>query len=372
MGRKKDCKGCSSIKEPPLYNYHKDCCTERLIKADYMSKEKDDRKQLFDSAVSFLSDHSVKNAPLTKKVEFLQSKGLTQEEVELALKESQKSPQDSGLTYRELSGASREEPLYEAVPPPLPKRDWKDYFIMATATAGLFYGVYEVARRYVIPNILPESKSKLEQDKEEIQSYFEKVDKVLEAIEQEQEKVRNSDNEKLKELDDTIYQLQTCLDQNAKSREKMEDEFKMLKLEMVNLQTTIDKYVLSNKNSKDLDKIANEVNSLKNLISATVVEETSGASSDSLGHRSPLAKNPLPGAKDIPSAAEILAKLNIGKKDSESSTPAWKKAREESVSSGLSIPEWQKRSLNEVNVPNWQENLETAEMEESNKNSESS
>ncbi|CCE93612.1 Pex14p TDEL_0G02450 [Torulaspora delbrueckii] len=340
-----------------------------------MSEVKDDRRQLFDSAVSFLSDDSVKNAPLTKKIEFLQSKGLTQEEVELALKEAQNPRRQPNLSYKELSGASgapREDIMYEAVPPPIPRRDWKDYFIMATATAGLFYGVYELTRRYVVPNILPEAKSKLEQDKEEIQSYFDKVDKVLNAIEQEQEKVRNKDDEKLEELEATIYQLRTCLDQTTKSRDKMEDEFKMLKLEMINLQTTIDKYILNNKNVKELEKINTEVNSLKSLISATMAEDASGASTESLGLKSPLAKNLVPGAKDIPSAAEILAKLNMGKKDSDSSIPAWKKAREESVgSAGLSIPEWQKKSLNEVVVPNWQENLETAEMEEENKNNES-
>lgn len=333
-----------------------------------MSKVKDDRRQLFDSAVSFLRDDSVKDAPLTKKVEFLQSKGLTQEEVELALKESQEqsraTPQAT-QSYKELRGVPRDEAMYEAVPPPLPRRDWKDYFVMATASAGLFYGVYELTRRFVVPNILPESKSKLEQDKEEIQSYFDKVDKVLEAIEQEQEKARNKDDQKLEELEGTIYQLQTCLEQTTKSRDKMEDEFKMLKLEMINLQSTIDKHILNNRNVKELEKITSEVNSLKSLISSSIVEDASGASSDSLGHKSPLSKNSVPGAKDIPSAAEILAKLNVGKRDTESSTPAWKKAREQTVSSAdLSIPEWQKNSLNEVNVPNWQDNLEAAETEQ--------
>lgn len=333
-----------------------------------MSKVKDDRKDLFQSAVSFLGDASVKEAPLTKKIEFLQSKGLTQEEVELALREAQEKSNDkhSGSTFRELSGARHDEPIYEAMPPPIPRRDWKDYFVMATATAGLLYGVYELTRRYVIPNLLPDSKSKLEQDKEEIQSYFDKVDKVLNAIEEEQEKSRARDDEKLEELEATIYQLQTCLEKTAKTRDKMEDEFKMLKLEVINLQSTIDKHILNRENVRELEKVNNELSSLKNLINSTMSGNANGQ--DGRGHKSPLSKNAIPGADAIPSAADILTKLNLDKREG---TPAWKKAREESLGSAeSSIPEWQKSSLNEVNIPNWQNTLERAELEEDNENSE--
>lgn len=334
-----------------------------------MTAVKESRKELFDSAVSFLGDPSVKDAPLTKKVEFLQSKGLTQSEVELALKESQETPKDSKkpLSFQtEGHRISGDDHLYEAVPPPLPRRDWKDYFVMATATAGLFYGVYEITKRYVIPNMLPEAKSKLEQDKEEIQSQFDKVDRVLNAIEQEQEVFRTKDDEKLEELENTIVQLQNCLEQTTNTREKMEGEFKILKLEMTNLQSTIDKFILNKDGLRELEKINAEMNSLKSLIkNSGFSESSSGNNSENNGHNSPLPKNFVPGADAIPSAAEILSKMNIGKKDTNSNTPAWKKAREESLGATTSsIPEWQKNSLNEVNVPNWQHTVEAAEHEQ--------
>lgn len=334
-----------------------------------MAQVKDDRKELFESAVSFLGDASVKDAPLAKKIEFLQSKGLTQEEVELALREAQEksSSKRTGSTFRELSGARNDDVVYEAMPPPIPRRDWKDYFVMATATAGLCYGVYEITKRYVIPNLLPDSRSKLEQDKEEIQAYFEKVDKVLNAIEEEQEKARTKDDEKLEELEATIYQLQTCLEKTAKTRDKMEDEFKMLKLEIINLQSTIDKHILNKDNVRELEKVNSELSSLKNLMNSSMADNADGRRG--VGHKSPLSKNTIPGADTIPSAADILTKLNLDKKEG---TPAWKKAREESLgSAGSSIPEWQKSSINEVNIPNWQNAVENAELEESNGNSES-
>lgn len=328
----------------------------------------EDRKPLFDSAVSFLSDPSVKDAPLTKKIEFLQSKGLTQQEVEVALKESQQAPQDRSRNVGNNSRSSsfsepiRDSMIYEAVPPPLPRRDWKDYFIMTTATAGLFYGVYEVTKRYVIPNILPESQSKLDQDKKEIQNQFDKVDKLLEKLENEQSEFKKKEEQKLLELDKTVVDLQACLEQTSHTRNRIEDEFKMMKLEMANLQNKLDTFVMSKKGDQHLEKINSEFESLKNLIRNREVASANLAtdgSNNGPNRTSPLNKSPIPGVEAIPSAAEILSKMNFGNENSSSnedqnreSIPAWKKAREESLShsnpnsSSNSIPEWQKNSLN--------------------------
>ncbi|GAV51548.1 hypothetical protein ZYGR_0AF00190 [Zygosaccharomyces rouxii] len=326
----------------------------------------DDRKPLFDSAVSFLSDPSVKDAPLTKKIEFLQSKGLTQQEVELALKESQQGYQalpqnvnsnkntDAASVSRELDRSSL---MYEAVPPPLPRRDWKDYFIMATATAGLFYGVYEVTKRYVIPNLLPESQSKLEQDKREIQDQFERVDKLLETLENEQSDFKKQEEQKLMELDKTVVDLQTCLEQTSYTRDKIEDEFKMMKLEMANLQSKLDTFVISKRGDQQLEGISSELESLKNLIKTRERHpvNSTGSANDTADHRSPLNKSPVPGVEAIPSATEILSKMNFGNnnKDQEQEPiPAWKKAREESLnhSSSNSIPEWQKSAMKKTKI----------------------
>lgn len=64
--------------------------------SDVVSK---DRKALFDSAVSFLKDESIKDAPLLKKIEFLKSKGLTEKEIEIAMKE----PKKDGIVGDEVS-----------------------------------------------------------------------------------------------------------------------------------------------------------------------------------------------------------------------------------------------------------------------------
>ncbi|CAI4468480.1 CDG_1a_G0018720.mRNA.1.CDS.1 [Saccharomyces cerevisiae] len=331
--------------------------------SDVVSK---DRKALFDSAVSFLKDESIKDAPLLKKIEFLKSKGLTEKEIEIAMKE----PKKDGIVGDEVSKkigstenrASQDMYLYEAMPPMLPHRDWKDYFVMATATAGLLYGAYEVTRRYVIPNILPEAKSKLEGDKKEIDDQFSKIDTVLNAIEAEQAEFRKKESETLKELSDTIAELKQALVQTTRSREKIEDEFRIVKLEVVNMQNTIDKFVSDNDGMQELNNIQKEMESLKSLMNNRM--ESGNAQDNRLFSISP---NGIPGIDTIPSASEILAKMGMQEESDkekengsdankdDNAVPAWKKAREQTIDSNASIPEWQKNTAaNEISVPDWQ------------------
>ncbi|CCK71854.1 Pex14p KNAG_0I00630 [Huiozyma naganishii CBS 8797] len=345
---------------------------------------------LIQSAVAFLNDPQVKNAPLNKKIEFLQTKGLDEAHIETALAEARKGtpqlPTDS------------DKYVYETLPPPpLPQRDWKDYFVMATVTAGLFYGVYEMTRRYVIPSILPESKSKLEQDKDEIKEQFDKVQKLLDGIEQEQSEFKEQERRKLDELDDTIGLLQTSLEDSTRAREKMDDDFRLLKSEMTGLQSEIDKFVSNNGSVKELKKINEELLSLKNLIksSSTIpkmdsprpspTQEDSNPSAKQVtsmddllrqGSKTPLGNGGgVPGVDAIPSASELLSKMSFGDKgetaDAHTSVPAWKQAREQNPQiTDHSLPAWQRDNAqnegNKTEVPFWQRALEDTQEQQSN------
>lgn len=126
------------------------------------------REDLVSSAVTFLQDPSVASAPLEKRVEFLQSKNLTQEELDAALGragnaqpgqvtvQTNYTPQNQHVVqrppppppsqgqygdYNQYSGYWQQRP-----PPEVPRRDWRDYFIMATVMGGVGYGVYAIAK----------------------------------------------------------------------------------------------------------------------------------------------------------------------------------------------------------------------------------
>lgn len=351
------------------------------------------KSDLIQSAISFLNDDTVKDAPLSKRIEFLQSKGLNKEEIQYALDESQKlqntvtinnnNNDQHGKYFKANNDTNNNSPnyIYDILPPPLPERTWKDYFVMATVTTGLFYGLYEVTKRYVIPNILPSSKNKLERDKEEINNQFDMIDKVLNEIEREHKEFKEMEQTKLDELDATIEQLETSLEENKQSREKINDDFKLLKLELSNLQNTLEKFMKNNQNVKEIDNINQEIISLKNLIknsdifppqqkklyqSNDSIQGMDGRSNeDSINNLenepedilSMPATDGIPGIDAIPSASELLAKFNKKKpiepaitnevfrsnnegtddnnsdNDLENTTaPAWKKSREQAFS----------------------------------------
>ncbi|GMF82753.1 unnamed protein product [[Candida] boidinii] len=172
------------------------------------------RKDLVDNAVEFLLDKSISSSPLTKKIEFMESKGLTQDEIQQALLRSQQPHQQpqpeshtqvqqqqqvlptrqSQHTQQPVRPPPVPEYYYNA--PPIPERDWKDYFIMATATAGVSYGLYQIVKRYILPKILPPSKQQIEKDKESIDNEFTRVEALLERFEEEQIRFFNKQNDK--------------------------------------------------------------------------------------------------------------------------------------------------------------------------------
>src|SRR5271156_6828098 len=104
------------------------------------------REELVSSALTFLNDPKVQASPLTKRLSFLESKGLTQEEITEVLNRlnnphptSTPSTNSSSVPPVPQYGAYANP--YGQAPDP-PGRDWRDWFIMAVVTSGISYGLY--------------------------------------------------------------------------------------------------------------------------------------------------------------------------------------------------------------------------------------
>ena len=103
-----------------------------------------------------LQDPSVTGSPLENRIAFLQSKNLTQEEVDAALARAggdsptnypNYAPQQVARQQQPTYGGYQQHPWQQSPPPPdVPKRDWRDWFIMATVMGGVSYGLYFVAK----------------------------------------------------------------------------------------------------------------------------------------------------------------------------------------------------------------------------------
>ena len=95
-------------------------------------------------------------SPIENRIAFLQSKNLTQEEVDAALARATGEQTPSYASYAPQQQVVRQpQPGYggyqqyqwqQPVPPEVPRRDWRDWFIMATVMGGVGYGLYFVAK----------------------------------------------------------------------------------------------------------------------------------------------------------------------------------------------------------------------------------
>lgn len=101
------------------------------------------REELLASAVKFLQDPNVQSSPLAKKVAFLESKGLTADEIEEAMaRASGKAlapalPQGPQGVYPPGTVVLQGPPV-----PPRPRYDWRDLFIAAIMAGGVGYGLW--------------------------------------------------------------------------------------------------------------------------------------------------------------------------------------------------------------------------------------
>ncbi|KAL6948766.1 hypothetical protein ACO0QE_001239 [Hanseniaspora vineae] len=336
---------------------------------------------VYQSAVEFLRDESIKDAPLDKKKEFLKSKGLSEDQIQQALLESAQTNHDlpnepksslnlnSENSTQDFHSSGKPQYEYYAVPPPLPRRDWKDYLIMATSTAGVLYGCYSLTKNHIVPRIFPKEHSQLEQDKNDINQKFSKLDEALERLELQEKELKAKEEEKVKQLEETLKSLTETLEETESSKRKMDTEFRLMKAELLSLQNTVDKFFLDNTKMNDMDNIAKEINSLKLLMekstslpvssTATPADNTYNSANNSAETPKQERKSKVASPSSVPSASDILSKMNLKPKgstpvvqppvspvdhESKGETPAWLNSRNRNGSSEgqLEIPEWQK------------------------------
>ena len=342
-------------------------------------------EELINSAVSFLKDPQVGGSPLTKKVEFLESKGLNQEEIEEALKRANdnstttsSSSSSSSVASSNLSNTTSspsyqsqqqqqqqvysQPPIdyYNVVPPPVPEKSWKDYFIMATATAGVTYGLYQVVTRYLIPSIIPPSQSSIDKDKETINEEFMKIDKILDQLTFEQEEIKHANETKLSKIDTVIENVNDFLNKYNKDKLKFDDDLRLMKLEIDNLNNSIEKNMhLTKENINDeLGEISQELQSLKNLIKA---RNGSNNNQTNGGNGGGIEARKIAPVSSIPSASEILKKARAKNAASTTPEPKQEPVKSEDTKSEDTKSEETKRSegitkngVMAAGIPSWQ------------------
>ncbi|KAF2655847.1 hypothetical protein K491DRAFT_598069 [Lophiostoma macrostomum CBS 122681] len=245
------------------------------------------REDLISSAVTIvLQDPSVASAPLEKRIAFLQSKNLTQEEVDLSLARASEDASHPAPPAPQTSAppnyAYRQQPSPPAYgsypptgywqqqqpPPEPPKRDWRDYFIMATVMGGVGYGLYFTAKRYILPIISPPTPPQLEQDKASIDESFKRAFDLLDQLNKDTSALKASEEARTESLDNALGEMESVLGSLKEASKRQGEDNRRIEDDVRSLRDLIPKALDAQKESNDvrLKELSTELKSLKTLV----------------------------------------------------------------------------------------------------------
>ncbi|CAK7214957.1 peroxisomal membrane protein pex14 [Sporothrix bragantina] len=274
------------------------------------------REDLVVSAAKFLQDPSVASSPPENRVAFLKAKNLTPEEITAALARAGldnaggpgplsygTSPQPSGAVvpqqqqqfYGNPYGQPQQFPPYGWQPPPppetMPRRDWRDWFIMATVVGGVGYGLYSMTKRYVYPLVAPPTPDRLEQDKKAIDEQFERAFALVDQLAKDTEELKAAEKERTERLDQALTNLESVITELKTASKRREEDAERLRDDVRGLKDALPKALDTQREVTDgrLREVNTELKGLKTLIGQRMSSGSSslpGASSATNGSSS--------------------------------------------------------------------------------------
>ncbi|KAI9315208.1 peroxisomal membrane anchor protein conserved region-domain-containing protein [Dichotomocladium elegans] len=294
------------------------------------------REDLVSSGAAFLSDPKVQSAPLAKKVSFLESKGMTSEEIEEAMarangKRGAPTANDSAAAASQRLGTmvvqGAPPSLSPPLPPPVPQRPsytWKDIFIAAVFAGGVSYGVWTLLKVYLGSWFLVPTQKKLELEKDALDMQFQAVEEALKQTQQETTDALAKIETQSKSVDESLTVLSKAMKDLKQGDAEREAEFKHLQGDVEALKDLVPRMMDRHKESQInvINGLKDEVKSLKSLLIARrpiLPDSQESNSSTSAGMSSSTATSI---SARLSNALNATGSLNTGKPG----IPAWQLA----------------------------------------------
>ncbi|CAP92123.1 peroxisomal docking factor component Pex14-Penicillium chrysogenum [Penicillium rubens Wisconsin 54-1255] len=290
------------------------------------------REELIASAV-ILQDPSVASSPIEKRVSFLQSKNLTQEEVDIALSRVGEDP--SAAAAATATASASPAPSYSSQPVPYrqpqppqgygyppynqwqpppepPKRDWRDWFIMATVMGGVGYGLYTVTKRYIAPLIAPPTPPQLEQDKENIDEQFSRAFTLIEQLSTDTAALKTAEEARTERLDGALKDVENLVADLKNSSRRRDDETRRISDEVKSLKDAIPKALEGARegNENRLKELGTELKSLKTLLGNRLGGSGASPVAGRTVGSSPIPSTPRPAPEETPATPAPPAATN--------------------------------------------------------------
>ncbi|KAK0233161.1 hypothetical protein IW262DRAFT_1470284 [Armillaria fumosa] len=219
-----------------------------------------DRQELLRNAVAFLSDPKSQASPLAQRVQFLESKGLNSQEIDIALRQS--SNTSAPVSY----------PAPYSVSPfptvPSTQWDWRDYFITAVVSGTITYGAITLFKKYLLPHLQPPSTTAYEQDRDALNAQFDAAEALLKDIQAETALVRAAVEEQKEKVDKTTKDIEQVVTEMRGSELKTRDEMREIRDEVNTIREMLPKMIDRNKEAQaqSLAELQQELKSLKALL----------------------------------------------------------------------------------------------------------
>ncbi|KAF4623672.1 hypothetical protein D9613_001865 [Agrocybe pediades] len=227
-----------------------------------------DRQELIRNAVAFLADPKSQASPVTQRIQFLEAKGLTPPEIDVALKQAalvttgpvnQTAPTPYSVNY------------YTAArpPPPPPHRwDWRDYFITAVVSGAVTYSAVTLFKKYLLPHLQPPTSTAYEEDRDALTAQFDAAEALLKEIQAETAAVKTAVEEQREKIDQTTEDVRAVVVEMREGEAKTRDEMREIREEVNNIREMLPKMIEKNKESQNqsLAELQQELKSLKALL----------------------------------------------------------------------------------------------------------
>ncbi|KAF8807467.1 hypothetical protein BYT27DRAFT_7256068 [Phlegmacium glaucopus] len=223
-----------------------------------------DRQELIRNAVAFLSDPKSQTSPITQRVQFLEAKGLTPAEIDIALKQAAFSAAPSQAPY---SNAYEPNP-YAVVPSSVSRWDWRDYFVTAVISGTITYGAVTLFKKYLLPHLQPPTSTAYEEDRDALEAQFDAAEALLKDIQSETAAVRAAVEEQKEKIDITTEEVKSVVTEMREGEIKTRDEMREIRDEVTNIREMLPKMIEKNKESQNqsLNELQQELKSLKALL----------------------------------------------------------------------------------------------------------
>ncbi|GAA5866458.1 hypothetical protein JCM8547_000631 [Rhodosporidiobolus lusitaniae] len=274
-----------------------------------------DRSALLASAVSFLRDPSTSSSPLAQRISFLESKGLTQPEIQSALAQASSAPAPyapgppvprGGAPYGGYGGQ------------PFPgvreyEKDWRDWFIMGVVGGGVGWLAVKLAQKYLLPSLQPPSETDLEASQRALEAKYDEAAELLKTLQESTDAVAASLDEQKENVEKELAEVRKAVEEMREGEKKRDEWAKKVEQQVEDmakgLPALLDKQTSSQTSS--LADLQAELKSLKSLLIAR--RPTPGSPS--------LSSSSISGSSSIPSASAPSSNLPFAIKPP--GLPAW-------------------------------------------------